>query len=51
VAALPDQPLPALDRLYAQSVKKFNAVVAADKRVEVSQLSIADGVTLCRRVT
>jgi len=50
VAASPDEPLPAFDRLYAESAKKFNAAVAVDMRVEVSQLSVADGVTLCRRV-
>ncbi|KAF3329783.1 Caffeoyl-CoA O-methyltransferase [Carex littledalei] len=50
VAALPDDPLPQFDRMYAECAKKFNSAMVADKRIEVSQLSIADGVTLCRRV-
>lgn len=50
VAALPEDPLPQFDRMYAECAKKLNTALAADKRIEVSQLSIADGVTLCRRV-
>ncbi|MQL75460.1 hypothetical protein Taro_007803, partial [Colocasia esculenta] len=30
---------------------KFNAFLASDSRIEISQLSIADGLTLCRRVS
>ncbi|KAJ4758683.1 Caffeoyl-CoA O-methyltransferase [Rhynchospora pubera] len=50
VAASPDEPHTQFDLLCAEHAKKFNTAMAADKRVEVSQLSIADGVTLCRRV-
>ncbi|KAJ3707451.1 hypothetical protein LUZ61_011156 [Rhynchospora tenuis] len=50
VAASPDESFPEFDRICAEHAKKFNTAMAADNRVEVSQLSIADGVTLCRRV-
>lgn len=31
-------------------VMEFNNALAADHRVEISQLSVGDGITLCRRV-
>jgi len=31
-------------------VKEFNKKLAADPRFEIAQLSIGDGVTICRRV-
>ncbi|CAL5063797.1 unnamed protein product [Urochloa decumbens] len=43
VTATPDEPL-------AAATREFNAAIAADRRVHVCQLAIADGLTLCRRV-
>ncbi|KAG2644153.1 hypothetical protein PVAP13_2KG409900 [Panicum virgatum] len=43
VVATPDEPL-------AAATREFNAAIAADRRVRVCQLAIADGLTLCRRV-
>lgn len=36
---------------YREFVMEFNKVLAADLRVEISQLSVGDGITLCRRVS
>uniref|UniRef100_A0A0E0M2K9 Caffeoyl-CoA O-methyltransferase n=1 Tax=Oryza punctata TaxID=4537 RepID=A0A0E0M2K9_ORYPU len=38
------------DRSLAALAREFNAVIAADRRVQPCQLAIADGVMLCRRV-
>ncbi|RLN42636.1 hypothetical protein C2845_PM01G35860 [Panicum miliaceum] len=38
------------DREIRDFMRSFNAMIAADPRVEVVQLPVADGVTLCRRV-
>lgn len=43
VVASPDEPL-------AAATREFNAAIAADPRVHVCQVAIADGLTLCRRV-
>jgi caffeoyl-CoA O-methyltransferase len=43
VAATPDEPL-------AAATREFNAAIAADSRVHICQLAIADGLMLCRRV-
>ncbi|XP_066352414.1 tricin synthase 2-like isoform X2 [Miscanthus floridulus] len=49
--ALPDDaPLTDADREVRDQVRAFNAVVAADARVEAVQLPVADGITLCRRI-
>lgn len=49
--ALPDDtPLTEHDREIRDSIRAFNAKIAADPRVEAVQLPIADGITLCRRV-
>ncbi|TVT97729.1 hypothetical protein EJB05_57016, partial [Eragrostis curvula] len=49
--ALPDDaPLSDFDRPYCVAIKDLNVRLSADKRVEVVQLAIADGVTICRRV-
>ena len=50
VTAPPDMPLSDMDRLFSSSAREFNKAIAADSRVEVCQLSIADGLTLCRRL-
>lgn len=51
VAASPDdEPLSERDRALAAATRDFNAAIAADPRVHVCQVAIADGLTLCRRV-
>ncbi|KAK3130359.1 hypothetical protein QOZ80_6BG0492500 [Eleusine coracana subsp. coracana] len=51
VAAPPDdETISERDRALATATRKFNAAIAADGRVHVCQLAIADGLTLCRRV-
>ncbi|XP_010531628.1 PREDICTED: putative caffeoyl-CoA O-methyltransferase At1g67980 isoform X2 [Tarenaya hassleriana] len=37
-------------REFRRDIMEFNKVLASDTRVEVSQVSIGDGVTLCRRI-
>ncbi|XP_062190876.1 tricin synthase 1-like [Phragmites australis] len=50
VALPPDTPLSDLDRRFSVAIRDLNARLSADERVEVCQLTIADGVTICRRV-
>jgi len=50
VALPPDAPLSELDRLTSAVMRDLNAMLAADERVDVCQLTIADGVTICRRL-
>ncbi|XP_062195751.1 tricin synthase 1-like [Phragmites australis] len=50
VALPPDTPLSDLDSRFSVAIRDLNARLSADKRVEVCQLAIADGVTICRRV-
>ncbi|KAK3133641.1 hypothetical protein QOZ80_6AG0539180 [Eleusine coracana subsp. coracana] len=51
VAAPPDdETISERDRTLAAATREFNAAIAADRRVHVCQLAIADGLTLCRRV-
>ncbi|RCV31679.1 hypothetical protein SETIT_6G197600v2 [Setaria italica] len=50
VALPPDAPLSDHDRRIVAAIRDLNARLAADERVEVCQLTIADGVTICRRV-
>ncbi|KFK41215.1 hypothetical protein AALP_AA2G100400 [Arabis alpina] len=42
--------VPVYMRDYRESLIKFNQKLAFDSRVEISQISIGDGVTLCRRL-
>ena len=49
-ATAADEPLSERDRTLAALTREFNAAIAADRRVHVCQLAIADGLTLCRRV-
>ncbi|KAJ3677578.1 hypothetical protein LUZ60_003302 [Juncus effusus] len=44
-------PAPDWDPEGAELTRNFNERISADPRVEISQLSIADGITLCRRIT
>ncbi|TVT98301.1 hypothetical protein EJB05_56394 [Eragrostis curvula] len=51
VALPPDAPqLSDFDRRISAAIRDLNARLAADDRVEVCQLTIADGVTICRRI-
>ncbi|CAO2173259.1 unnamed protein product [Urochloa humidicola] len=50
VALPPDTPLNDLDRRFSAAIKELNVKLSADDRVEVCQLAIADGVTICRRL-
>ncbi|KAI4962718.1 hypothetical protein ZWY2020_025901 [Hordeum vulgare] len=43
-------PLSDLDTRFSAALRDLNAKLAADPRIEVCQLAIADGVTICRRV-
>ena len=50
VALPPDAPMSDLDRRFSAAIRDLNAKLAADPRIEVCQLAIADGVTICRRL-
>ncbi|CAO2813938.1 unnamed protein product [Amaranthus hypochondriacus] len=50
VVAPPDAPMRKYVRYYRDFVLEFNKSIAADPRVEICQLPVGDGVTLCRRV-
>ncbi|XP_015696187.1 tricin synthase 2-like [Oryza brachyantha] len=50
VALEDDSALTESDQDIRRSVMAFNAMIAADPRVEAVQLPVADGVTLCRRI-
>ncbi|XP_015577506.1 caffeoyl-CoA O-methyltransferase [Ricinus communis] len=51
VAAPPDAPMRKYVRFYRDYVMEFNKAIAADPRVEICQLPIGDGITLCRRIS
>ncbi|KAG0524659.1 hypothetical protein BDA96_07G230700 [Sorghum bicolor] len=46
----PDAPLSEFDRRTSAVMRDLNAMLAADERVDVCQLTIGDGVTICRRL-
>nr|CAB3481332.1 unnamed protein product [Digitaria exilis] len=51
--ALPPEDAPGLseyDRMISAAIRDLNARLAADERVEVCQLTVGDGGTICRRV-
>ncbi|KAH9663622.1 Caffeoyl-CoA O-methyltransferase 1 [Citrus sinensis] len=50
VVAQPDADLDELILGWRDSVQELNKALAVDPRIEICQLSIADGVTLCRRI-
>ena len=50
VALPPDAPLSYHDRRISAAMRDLNAGLSADERVEVCQLTVADGITICRRV-
>uniref|UniRef100_A0A6V7QYI2 Caffeoyl-CoA O-methyltransferase n=1 Tax=Ananas comosus var. bracteatus TaxID=296719 RepID=A0A6V7QYI2_ANACO len=45
-----DEPLPPEALVYTETMINLNRALATDPRIELSQLSIADGLTLCRRL-
>ncbi|WOL07146.1 hypothetical protein Cni_G15883 [Canna indica] len=51
VAAAPEEPLPAILKGSRDYIVEFNKFLAADPRVEICQLCIGDGLTLCRRLS
>ncbi|CAJ1929567.1 unnamed protein product [Sphenostylis stenocarpa] len=50
VVAPPDAPLLDYVKYYRDFVMELNKILALDSRVEICQLSVGDGITLCRRV-
>eukprot|EP00249_Psilotum_nudum_P022789 c28643_g3_i2 orf=371-1132(-) len=50
VASGPDAALPKLLAYFKASVQEVNKALAADSRIEISQVPIGDGITVCRRV-
>ncbi|XP_020578642.1 caffeoyl-CoA O-methyltransferase 1 [Phalaenopsis equestris] len=51
VAVPADTPMRKYIRYYRDFVLELNKALAADQRVEICQLPVGDGVTLCRRVS
>jgi caffeoyl-CoA O-methyltransferase len=45
-----DDEAPELLRMVRTVIMEFNKLLSSDPRVEISQISIGDGVTLCRRL-
>ncbi|XP_073009923.1 caffeoyl-CoA O-methyltransferase 5-like [Typha latifolia] len=50
VALPPDAPLPKTLSFYRPFVQEVNKALAADPRVEICQLPVGDGITLCRKI-
>lgn len=51
VVAPADAPLRKYIRYYRDFVLELNKALAADPRIEICQLPIGDGITLCRRIS
>uniref|UniRef100_A0A3Q7FBN4 caffeoyl-CoA O-methyltransferase n=1 Tax=Solanum lycopersicum TaxID=4081 RepID=A0A3Q7FBN4_SOLLC len=51
VVAPPDAPLRKYVRYYRDFVLELNKALAADSRIEICQLPVGDGITLCRRIS
>ncbi|KAG6424933.1 hypothetical protein SASPL_115356 [Salvia splendens] len=51
VVAPPDAPLRKYIRYYRDFVLELNKALAADPRIDICQLPVGDGITLCRRLT
>ncbi|XP_047973090.1 caffeoyl-CoA O-methyltransferase-like isoform X2 [Salvia hispanica] len=51
VVAPLDAPMPKYIRDSRDFVLEFNKAISADKRFEICQLAIGDGITLCRRIS
>lgn len=50
LVAGPDDPLPKYLRYYKPYILELNSFLAKDARVQMCQVPISDGVTLCRRL-
>ncbi|KAG5061195.1 hypothetical protein AAZX31_01G174700 [Glycine max] len=50
VVAPPDAPLMDYVKYYRDFVMELNKALALDSRVEICQLPVGDGITLCRRI-
>ncbi|KAJ7298406.1 hypothetical protein O6H91_09G117200 [Diphasiastrum complanatum] len=50
VVAADDEILPKYVRYYKEYVCNINNVLASDPRIEISQVPVSDGITLCRRI-
>lgn len=50
LVAGPDEPLPQYVRYYKNDILKLNVALAKDPRIQISQVPISDGITLCRRL-
>ncbi|XP_065876151.1 caffeoyl-CoA O-methyltransferase-like [Euphorbia lathyris] len=51
VAAAADAPMRKYVKFYRDHVLEFNKAMAADPRIEICQLPVGDGITLCRRIS
>ncbi|KAI7757055.1 hypothetical protein M8C21_021563, partial [Ambrosia artemisiifolia] len=51
LVAPPDAPLRKYVRYYRDFVLELNKALAVDPRVEICQLPVGDGITLCRRIS
>lgn len=51
VVAPPDAPLRKYVRYYRDFVLELNKALADDPRIEICQLPVGDGITICRRVS
>ncbi|GFP84588.1 caffeoyl-coa o-methyltransferase [Phtheirospermum japonicum] len=51
VVAPPDAPMRKYVRYYRDFVLELNKALAADPRIEICQLPVGDGITLCRRIS
>ncbi|KAG0599505.1 hypothetical protein M758_12G157200 [Ceratodon purpureus] len=50
LVAGPDDPLPKYLRYFKSYILELNSFLAKDSRIQISQVPISDGVTLCRRL-
>ncbi|KAK6922394.1 Class I-like SAM-dependent O-methyltransferase [Dillenia turbinata] len=51
VAQQEEDPMPDFVRESRAAILEFNALIASDLRIEMCQISVGDGLTLCRRLT
>ncbi|XP_043711847.1 caffeoyl-CoA O-methyltransferase [Telopea speciosissima] len=51
VVAPPDAPLRKYVRYYRDFVMELNKALAIDPRIEICQLPVGDGITICRRIS
>lgn len=48
--AMPDDAVPEFNSASRNFTIKFNKLLAADARVQISQVPLGDGITICRRL-